>query len=91
MKISDVTNSTQTQLVAQSTPVNQKQTQSKPLPTTTDTVQLSSTAKAALQEANEAPAQTAQEASRGDMQAQRLLERRAEAKGATKKNISELV
>jgi uncharacterized protein YfcZ (UPF0381/DUF406 family) len=59
--------------------------------TSADTVQISLTAKAMMQEVNETAAQTAQEAGRGDMQARRLLERRAEAKGATQKNISELV
>jgi len=38
-----------------------------------DTVQLSSAAQAALKELTETPAQTAQEAGGGDLQAQRLL------------------
>jgi hypothetical protein len=42
---------------------------------TTDTVQISSAAQAALKEATETPAQTAQEARNGDPQAQRLLTR----------------
>jgi hypothetical protein len=91
MNISDVTNATQTQPVAQSPPVNPKPAQSTPQPTTTDSVTLSSSAKAVLAEANETASQTAQEASRGDMQAQRRLERIAEAKGTMKKSISELV
>jgi hypothetical protein len=90
MKISDVTTTPQTQPAAQSNPVNQEPGQSKPQPPT-DTVQLSTSAKALLAEANETAAQTAQEASRGDMQAQRLLAKRAELKGTTKKSISELV
>jgi Ribonuclease G/E len=39
----------------------------------TDTVQLSSGAKAALQELSETPTQTAKEAASGDAQARRLL------------------
>jgi len=93
--INDVTNVTQTQFSAQSTPVNPNATQSKPQPTTTDTiqsklhptitdtVQISSAAQAVVQEASETAAQTDQEARRGDMQAQRRLDRRAALKGAT--------
>ena len=91
MQISDVTNTNQTQPTTQSTPVNQNPPQSKPQPTPTDTVQLSSSAKALMAEANETAAQTAQEASRGDMQAQRLLLQRAEEKGTTEKSISQLM
>jgi hypothetical protein len=86
--ISDLTNVTQTQFSAQSMPVNPNSTQSKPKattdtvqskpqPTITDTVQISSAAQAVLQEANETAAQTDQEARHGDMQAQRLLARKA--------------
>ena len=64
------------------TPVIKGATQSKPQPTATDTVQISSAGKAALQEATETPAQTAQEASRGDVQAQRKLARAAAAEEA---------
>jgi len=78
--ISSVTNVTQTQPAPQSTPVNPKETQSKPQPTTTDTVQISTTAQAMLQESSETAAQTSQEASRGDMQAQRKLARLAALK-----------
>ena len=46
-------------------------------PTATDTVQISSAAKAALQEATETAVQTAKEARSGDLQAQRLLAREA--------------
>ncbi len=52
----------------------------------TDTVELSQTAQAALaalQEASETPAQTAKEASQGDVQAQRLL-----AKETAQKHVS---
>jgi hypothetical protein len=55
--------------------------------TTTDTVQLSSAAQAALaaiKEAQETPAQTAKEATGGDPQARRLLAREAAAKAVGK-------
>jgi hypothetical protein len=48
-----------------------------------DSVQLSSAAQAALQEAMETPAQTAKEAGKGDAQAKRLLAREAAAKAET--------
>ncbi len=84
--INGVTSAAQTQPVVQPTPVNQKPTQSKPQPaTTTDTVQISSSAQAALtalQEATETPAQTAKEAAGGDHQAQKLLAKAAAAKAA---------
>ena len=44
--------------------VNQEVAQAKPQPPTTDTVQLSSAAKAALQEATETTVQTAAEAAK---------------------------
>lgn len=52
--------------------------QTKPV----DTVQISSIAKQALQEATETAAQTAQEARGGDSQAKRLLAREEAAKAA---------
>jgi len=55
--------------------------------TSTDTVQLSSAAQAALaavKEAQETPAQTAKEANGGDPQARRLLAREAAAKAVAK-------
>ena len=78
--ISPVTSAPQTQPVAQSTPVNQKSTQSKPQPTTTDTVKLSNAALVFAQEATETPTQTLKEAMSGDTQAQRLLAKEAAAK-----------
>jgi len=45
-----------------------------------DTVQLSSQAQAALQEATETAAQTAKEASQGDLQAKMLLAKQAAAR-----------
>jgi len=66
--------------------VNKEATQSKPQPTATDTVQISSAAQAALQaalqEARETPFQTAQEARRGDLQAKHLQAREAAAEEA---------
>ena len=59
---SAITSSTQAQPVAQSTEVSQPSPQTKSQPTTTDTVQISSAAKAALAEATETSAQTAKEA-----------------------------
>ena len=49
----------------------------KPQAPVTDTVQLSSGTKAALQELSETQAQTAKEAAGGDAQARRLLAREA--------------
>ncbi|MGD0282978.1 MAG: hypothetical protein ABSB95_11520 [Dissulfurispiraceae bacterium] len=59
-------------------------TQSKPQQTSYDTVQVSSAAQAALQEATETAAQTAKEASAGDHQAQRLLAKEAAARATEK-------
>lgn len=61
------------QPVARPPASSQKSTQSQPSPAPTDTVQISNEAKAALQKATETRAQTAQEASKGDYLAQRLL------------------
>jgi hypothetical protein len=47
-----------------------------------DTVQISSAAKQALQEATETAAQTAKEAQSGDLQAQKLLAKEAAAQAA---------
>jgi len=64
------------------TPVIQEAAKSKPQPAATDSVLISSAGKAALQEATESPAQTAQEARKGDAQAQRKLARAAAAEEA---------
>lgn len=92
--VSTVKSATQTQPAVQSAPVkqkapqstsvDQKSTQSKPQPTTTDTVKLSNAALVAAQEATETPTQTAKEAMSGDWQAQRLLAKEAAAKVAAK-------
>jgi hypothetical protein len=78
--INPVSSATQAQNVIQTASVNQKSAQPTPQPAAqpvaTDTVQISSAAKA-MQETNETPAQTVQEAGKGDHQAQRLLAREA--------------
>ena len=58
----------------------QSQTPSNSTPT--DTVQISSAARAAIQEATETQTQTTREAQNGDLQAQRLLAKEAAAKKA---------
>ena len=68
---------------AKSATSSQKSAQSQPpstVSTPADTVQISSAAKAALQEALETRAQTANEARSGDHQAQRLLAKEAAAR-----------
>ena len=67
----------------QTQPAAQEQAPAKAQLPTTDTVTISISAKAMMQEAQETPAQTAQEAGRGDMQAQRKLSRE-EALNGTK-------
>jgi len=52
----------------------------QPSATVTDTVQISSSASALMQEVQETRAQTAQEAGRGDRQAQKLLVKEEAAK-----------
>jgi hypothetical protein len=82
--VSSITSASHTQPAA--VPVApHKPAQSKPQPAaaTADSVQLSSAAQArlaAMQEATETSAQTAKEASGGDLQAQRLQAREAAAK-----------
>jgi hypothetical protein len=87
--ISAVSAATQTQPVAQATKTSsQKQIRSEPQSATpTDSVTLSKTAQAmpaAMQEATEAPAQTAKEAQNGDLQATRLLAKETAAKSVAK-------
>ena len=67
----------------QAAPVNQKAPQPQPAakaPAPKDTVQISTAAQSALAEYRETSTQTAQEASRGDRQAARLLAKEAAAK-----------
>jgi len=81
-----ITNATQTQFDA-------KLTSSQPAPaksqsgasTKADSVQISGSAKAALQEATETADQTAKEARGGDRQAQHLLATEAAAAKATER------
>jgi hypothetical protein len=85
--VSALSNATAAQSVAPATGTPApKPAQSNPQPATgTDSVQLSAAGQAmlaALQEARETPAQTAQEAGHGDIQAQRLLAREDAAKAA---------
>ena len=87
--VNATSNATQTQLVAQSTkPAPQKPAQPEPKSAAiTDSVQLSKAGQAmlaAVQEAIEMPAQTAQEARGGDLQAQRVLAKEAAAKSVAK-------
>lgn len=83
--ISAIPNATQTEPVVQPNGTStQKPTKAEPQSAPgTDSVQLSKTAQvtlAALKEVTETTAQTAQEASHGDLQAQRLLAKEAAAK-----------
>jgi hypothetical protein len=87
--VSAVKSATQAQPAAQAPPpVQQKSTQPKPQHATkTDTVHISNAGLAAVQEATETNAQTVNEASHGDSQAQRLLAKEAAAKAAAKRAI----
>jgi hypothetical protein len=69
---------------AQAAPVQPTSSNATAQPSPTDTVQISSSAKALLQEAMENSVQTAQEARGGDVQAMRLLAREAAAKLSAK-------
>jgi hypothetical protein len=68
-----VSSVTQAQVATQATDVRAKAPDPRPQPVPSETVQLSSAAQAALQEAVETQAQTAKEAGKGDLQAKRLL------------------
>ena len=81
--VNAVANATQTQPVAEYTPAKKESPQPKPEIPPTDTVQISSAAKVALQEATETSNQTAQEARGGDRQAQLKLARESAAKEFT--------
>jgi hypothetical protein len=63
----------------------QKASETKSPPTTADTVTISTSAKAILQEVQENHAQTVQEADSGDNQARRLLAKEAAAAASTPK------
>ena len=86
--VSAISHATQPQPVAQTTATSTRKSSPTPSGPSTDTVELSKTAQAmlaAMQEATETPAQTAKEASHGDVQAQQLLAKEAAAKPVTKK------
>jgi len=75
-----VSSVTQAQVATQATDVRAKAPDRRPQPVPSETVQLSSAAQAALQEAVETQAQTAREAGQGDLQAKILLAKEAAAK-----------
>jgi hypothetical protein len=83
-----ITSVTQTQQAQQSsdqaTAVNSRASGSIPKQVPTDTVSISTAAKAILQEVQENHAQTVQEAKGGDNQARRLLAKEAAANIAPK-------
>lgn len=74
----------QTQVSNQPTAVNSKASGPNRQQGSTDTVNISSAAKAILQEVQENHAQTVQEANGGDSQARRLLAKEAAAANAPK-------
>ncbi len=77
--ISPITNVTHAQAANQPAAARQPSPQSKPQPAPTDTLTLSAAA-ALRQELTETAAQTAREASQGDIQAKNLLAREAAEK-----------
>lgn len=77
---SQVSNVTQPAPVPPPTEARAKAHGARPQTVPSDTVQLSSSAQAALREALETPAQTAKEAGTGDLQAKRLLAKQAAVK-----------
>lgn len=82
--VSPVSNPPPNQSTAQPTAVHQASSETAPKPSAQDTVQVSNAAKALLQESLETSAQTAKEASSGDVQAIRLQARHAAAKSTGK-------
>lgn len=79
--INSVSNSVQALSAAQTKPLDVTLAKSK-LQAPKDTVQVSSAAQTALQEATETHEQTVKEAMSGDLQAKSLLAREAAAKAA---------
>jgi hypothetical protein len=77
---------TQIQATPQAAEVRARATEPRPQPVPVDKVQLSSSAQAALREAVETPAQTAKEASTGDLQARKLLAKQEAAREASAKD-----
>ena len=82
--ISSIHSVTSAQPAAQATAAQPTPPRATTQPSTADTVQISSAAKALSQENLETSAQTAHEASSGDVQAQRLQARHAAARASTK-------
>lgn len=82
--INAVTQAQPVQNAAQAAAANPKAAESKTSQTPTDTVSISNSAKAILQEVQETHAQTIKEANGGDAQAKRLLARE-EAAANTRK------
>jgi hypothetical protein len=94
MAINPVAQTDAAKVTAQAAAANAAQTQpaaptpapAKPQTAIADTVQISSSAKALMQEVQETAAQTAQEAAKGDRQALRLLAKEAAAKAEQQGN-----
>jgi hypothetical protein len=93
MAINPVAQTDAAKVTAQTAAVNADKPQSaapQPAPVkpqaTTDTVLISNSAKAMMQEAQETAAQTAQEAAKGDHQAQRMLAKEAAARAEQQGN-----
>jgi hypothetical protein len=82
--ISAVTQAQPVQKETQAPAAKQKASETKSQPTTADTVTISTSAKAILQEVQENHAQTVQEADSGDNQARRLLAKEAAAASTPK-------
>jgi hypothetical protein len=82
--ISAVTQAQPVQNATQAPAANQKASETKSQSTTADTVTISTSAKAILQEVLENHAQTVQEADSGDNQARRLLAKEAAAANSPK-------
>ena len=82
--ISSISNLTPAQPAAQAPAVQPASSTATAQPSPADSVQISNTAKALLQEAMENSVQTAQEARGGDVLAMRLLAREAAAKVSVK-------
>jgi hypothetical protein len=82
--ISPISSLTPAQPVAQAPAAQPTPSRATAQPSTADTVQISSAAKALSQENLETSAQTAHEASGGDVQAIRLLARHAAARASAK-------
>jgi len=82
--LSPISGATPAPQEAQATQVQPPQAKSTVQPSASDTVQISTAAKALSQENLETPAQTAKEASGGDIQAIRLLARHAAARASAK-------